>query len=179
MPTYQVSRGFEYFYLHTPPSPSSSSAKYVLFLHGWPSVSHEWHYQIDHFRRLGYGIIAPDLLGSGRTSRPTEPEKYLLKDMAKDVIEILNHENIARVDAVGHDWGSHLLGRVAVYFPERLGRICFIAVGYRPPGAPTNLDAINEMTAQKLGYAIFGYQVFFTQDEKAEAILNQHVSLVQ
>ena len=103
MPTYQVSRGFEYFNLNTPPSPTSSSAKYVLFLHGWPSVSHEWHYQIDHFRRLGYGIIAPDLLGSGRTSRPTRPEKYLLKDMAKDMIEILNHENIARVDAVGHD----------------------------------------------------------------------------
>ena len=175
MPTFEVSRGYTYFYLHSSPAQSSLPAKYVLFLHGWPSVSHEWHHQIDYFSKLGYGIIAPDCLGSGRTSRPKEPEEYVLKDMAKDVIDILDHEKITQVYGVGHDWGSHLLGRLAVYFPKRFEKICFIAVGYRAPGAPINLDAVNEMTAQKLGYSIFGYQVFFTRNEKAEAVLNQHV----
>ncbi|KIY04080.1 uncharacterized protein Z520_00772 [Fonsecaea multimorphosa CBS 102226] len=173
MPTYSVSRGFAYNYIHI--APRDSSKKYVLFLHGWPSIAHEWHHQIDHFHKLGYGVVAPDLLGSGLTARPLLVKHYLLKDMAGDVVEILDHENISStVFAVGHDWGSHLLGRLAVYHPERLERICFIAVGYRPPRQKIDIDAVNAMTQQKLGYSTFGYQIFFTKDENAMEIMNQH-----
>ncbi|KAH8812812.1 Alpha/Beta hydrolase protein, partial [Xylogone sp. PMI_703] len=168
------SRGFTYYYLHLPPRSFSQSTKYILFLHGWPSIAQEWHNQIEHFHSLGYGVLAPDLLGSGRSSRPTDIKKYGLKDMASDIIEVLKHEKISKVYGVGHDWGSHLLGRLAVYHQEMIEKLCFIAVGYCPPGQPINLDTVNEITLQKLGYEIFGYQVFFTRNRNAEKILNDH-----
>jgi soluble epoxide hydrolase/lipid-phosphate phosphatase len=174
MPTIVVSRGFTYNYQHFPPT--VLDGKYVLFLHGWPSVANEWHNQIDHFRKLGWGVVAPDLLGSGRTSRPTEVDKYILKDIAKDVVEILDYENISKVNAVGHDWGSTLLSRLAVYHSERIDRLCFLTVGYRPPGTPFSLEAANKMATQKLGHTIFGYQEFFMRNEKSQKILNEHVS---
>lgn len=175
MSTLQVSRGFTYHYIHYPPSLDPAPGPYVLFLHGWPSYSQEWHHQIDHFRKLGYGVIAPDLIGSGRSSRPSDVNNYVLKDITADVIEILDHEKISTVYAVGHDWGSFLLARLGVYYPERVERLCFIAVGYRAPGQPVDLDAINRMTAQKLGYSIFGYQVYFTRNDQADAALLEHV----
>ncbi|KIW17537.1 hypothetical protein PV08_04731 [Exophiala spinifera] len=172
MPTFKVSRGFEYSYIIR--RPVSAPKGWLLFLHGYPSIAHEWHYQLDHFHNAGYGVIAPDLLGSGHTSRPAEVEAYLYKDMAKDVVEILDHEAIDRVFAVGHDVGSLLLARLAVYFPERVEKLGFVAVGYRPPGAPVSVDRMNEMTAKVIGYPAFGYQVFFTRNPDAEVILNQH-----
>jgi soluble epoxide hydrolase / lipid-phosphate phosphatase len=92
-------------------------------------------------------------------------------------VDILNHKKVERVFAVGHDLGSHLLGRLAVYFPEKIEKLSFIAVGYRPPGALVNIDLVNEQTKQAIGYPLFGYQVFMTRNTDAEVILNQHVSI--
>lgn len=169
-----VSRGLTYNYQHHPPT--QPGADYVLFLHGWPSAANDWHNQVDHFRKLGWGVIAPDLLGSGRTTRPSEVDKYVLRDIAQDVLDILDHEKISAVHAVGHDWGSILLSRLATFHPERTIKLCFIAVGHRPPGSPFDLDAVNEMTREKVGAALFGYQYFFMRNERAQDILNEHVS---
>ncbi len=174
MPNLTVSRGVTYHYQHFPPS--LPNGEYVLFFHGWPSAASDWHSQIDHFRRLGWGILAPDLLGAGRTSRPAEADKYVLKDMARDVVEILDHEKISKVHAVGHDWGSFLLSTFAVYYPERTNKLCFIAVGYRPPGVPFDIEAAHKVTTKIVGYPTFGYQTFFIQHEKAQELLNEHVS---
>ncbi|KAF5725031.1 alpha beta-hydrolase [Fusarium mundagurra] len=172
MPKFNVSRGYEYSYIIQ--RPASAPKAFVLFLHGWPSTGHEWHHQLDHFYNAGYAVIAPDLLGSGRTSRPAAVDAYRLKDMAQDVVEILDHEQVERVFAVGHDWGSHLLGRLAVYFPEKIEKLTFITVGYIPPGNHVNIDLINERSKQAIGYPVFGYQMFLASNNDAEAILNQH-----
>jgi soluble epoxide hydrolase / lipid-phosphate phosphatase len=174
MPDLTVSRGLTYHYQHF--SPSLRNGEYVLFLHGWPSCANDWHNQIDHFRKLGWGVLAPDLLGAGRTSRPAEADMYVLKDMARDVVEILDHEKIPKVHAVGHDWGSFLLSRLAVYHPERINKACFIAVGYRAPGAPFDLEAAQKGSTKVVGYPTLGYQIFFIQDENSQDIVNQHVS---
>ncbi|KAF5544636.1 carboxylesterase [Fusarium mexicanum] len=156
MPVFKVSRGYEYSYIIR--RPVSAPKAFVLFLHGWPSIGLEWHHQLDHFHNQGYAVIAPDLLGSGHTSRPADVDAYLLKDMAKDIVEILDHEQVVRFIGVGHDWGSSLLGRLAVYFPERIENLAFITVGYTPPGTRFDIDLVNEQSKQALGYAAFGYQ---------------------
>ncbi|KAF5964358.1 epoxide hydrolase [Fusarium bulbicola] len=164
MPVFKVSRGYEYSYIIR--RPVSAPKAFVLFLHGWPSIGLEWHHQLDHFHNQVYTVIAPDLLGSGHTSRPADVDAYLLKDMAEDVVEILDHEQVVRFIGVGHDWGSSL--------PERIEKLAFITVGYTPPGTPFDIDLVNEQSKQALGYAAFGYQVFFTRNNDAEAILNLH-----
>jgi soluble epoxide hydrolase/lipid-phosphate phosphatase len=138
-------------------------------------MAHEWHCQIDHFSQLGYGIIAPDLLGYGGTSRPVNVEDYRLKAMAQDVIDILDHEGILKINGVGHDWGSYLLGRMAVHFPERLSKLAFLAVAYLPPGNIVDLDNINKRTEKKLGYPTFGYQKFFNESPDAIKLLDENV----
>ncbi|KAF4428949.1 short chain type dehydrogenase [Fusarium acutatum] len=114
------------------------------------------------------------ITGSGQTSRPTAVDAYRLKDMARDVVEILDHEQVEQAFAVGHDWGSHVLGRLAVYFPKRLVKLAFITVGYIPPGNPVDIDLANERSKKVLGYPVFGYQVFLTRYNGVEAIFNQH-----
>lgn len=84
-------------------SPSESGKPYLLFLHGFPESSYSWVNQIEYFTRRGYGIIAPDLLGTGGTDKPVELEAYSLKMMASEVAGLLDCEGIENVVEVSHD----------------------------------------------------------------------------
>lgn len=93
--------GTTYSYVHIKPSDNQS---YILFCHGFPTSSYDWRHQIAFFSQLGYGIIAPDLLGYGGTDKPKELEAYKMKTMCTDVVGILNEVGVEKVLGVGHDW---------------------------------------------------------------------------
>ena len=59
---------------------------------------------VPFFEKQGYGIIAPDMLGYGGTDKPTDPAVYKGTLMAKDMVDILDAEKIAKVIVIGHDW---------------------------------------------------------------------------
>jgi pimeloyl-ACP methyl ester carboxylesterase len=97
----KTQRGFTYSYYFA----ASDKGKPTLFFsHGFPTPAYLWRKQVAFFEPLGYGIVAPDLLGYGRTDKPTDPKFYVGSGLAKDVIDILDKENIRQVIAVGHDW---------------------------------------------------------------------------
>jgi soluble epoxide hydrolase/lipid-phosphate phosphatase len=154
--------------------PSASSKPTILFLHGFPSSSYDWRHQISHFSSLGYGVLVPDLLGYGGTDKPTSPADYKGKKMATEVIEILDHEKLDKVHAVGHDFGSHLLSQIVNYSPSRLQSCTFIVVPYAPPGQRFDLDAVKEISEKVLGFEKFGYMRFLSREDSPE-ILNAHV----
>jgi pimeloyl-ACP methyl ester carboxylesterase len=98
---FKTSRDFVYSYIHLPPTQGRG---YILFLHGFPSSARDWRHQILYFHRKGFGIVAPDLLGYGSTSKPLDLGSYTGKGMSQDVREILKHEAIDTAIGVGHDW---------------------------------------------------------------------------
>lgn len=96
-----TSRGYDYHYYRVAASYRKPT---IVFLHGWPSTSYDWHQMTAHFKARGYGIIAPDMLGYGGTSKPTDPAAYRHILVAKDIVEILDAEQLDQVIGVGHDW---------------------------------------------------------------------------
>lgn len=100
--TTTLPNGTTYNYVHI--APSGKTKPYVLFLHGFPSSSYDWRHQIHHFAQLGYGILAPDLLGYGGTDKPKELEAYKLKKMSEEVMGLLDAQGVGKVIGVGHDW---------------------------------------------------------------------------
>jgi pimeloyl-ACP methyl ester carboxylesterase len=100
--THTTTRALTYSYIHI--APQSPNAQYILFLHGFPSTSHAWRHQISFFAAKGHGILAPDLLGFGATSKPGELEMYKGEAMARDIVEILDCEGVGAVVGVAHDW---------------------------------------------------------------------------
>ena len=104
----RTSRGLNYHFLAVP---AAASKPTLLFVHGFPSQSSDWHYQIEHFHSKGYGIVAPDLLGYGGTDKPTDLSTFKWKDMSKDVIDILDSLDWIKdtpVISVSHDWWVRL-----------------------------------------------------------------------
>lgn len=97
----ETSRGMDYHYYL---SESKDNKPYLLFLHGFPCTSYDWRYQIAFFGDQGYGLVVPDMLGYGGTSKPVDPEEYKSSLLTKDLVEILDAEGIENVVVIGHDW---------------------------------------------------------------------------
>jgi soluble epoxide hydrolase/lipid-phosphate phosphatase len=168
----KLSTGVTYNYVFIP---AKSSKPTILFLHGFPSSSYDWRHQIAYFLGLDYGIIAPDLLGYGGTDKPSSVFEYLEFKMSKEVLEILDHEKIEKVHGVAHDMGVYVLSRMNNYFPERFLSSSFLAGPYRQPARVLDLEAIDKMNMEKLGYTTLGYYHFNAREDAAE-VMAAHVS---
>jgi soluble epoxide hydrolase/lipid-phosphate phosphatase len=121
-------------------------------------------------------VLAPDLLGYGETDKPTSVSDYRGRKMAAEINELLDHVKFNQVHGVAHDWGSFLLSRLVNYYPQRLLSCSFLAVAYRAPGQSMNVDPINVITKQKLGYEMYGYWKFFEREDAAQ-VIKDHVNL--
>jgi len=165
-----VSRGVNYHYFL---SSARSGKPTLLFLHGFPSTSNDWRFQANFFRDQGYGVVVPDLLGYGGTSKPQEPAEYRQSLIVKDVIDILDEEKIDKVIAVGHDWGSVVCSRLVNFFPERVAAAAFIAIGYAPPNPDTPWHEMANRMKEHFGRELTGYQLFFVEDG-ADKIIESH-----
>jgi soluble epoxide hydrolase/lipid-phosphate phosphatase len=96
-----TSRGIKYHYYY---SPAKESKPTILFAHGFPSTSYDWHKQVAHFQPLGYGVLVPDMLGYGGTDKPLDTKAFAYSLITKDMVEIFDKESLHQVIAVGHDW---------------------------------------------------------------------------
>jgi soluble epoxide hydrolase/lipid-phosphate phosphatase len=74
--------------------------------------------------------------------------------------------------------GSFLLSRLANYHPERFSAYVFLDHGYVAPGrglSTVAIQHINSAVQAKLGFSIFGYFLFF-DEEDASKLLDEHVN---
>lgn len=98
---FTTSRGIKYHYYFVP---SQDGKPTLLLSHGFPSSSYDWHKQVEFFESLGYGLVVPDQLGYGGTDKPLDVHAYKQSLITKDLVEILDYEQLADVVAIGHDW---------------------------------------------------------------------------
>ncbi|KAK1235123.1 hypothetical protein PQX77_001659 [Marasmius sp. AFHP31] len=172
--TLQVTRGYKYHYYSSPPE--NAQSRTLLFLHGFPSADTDWRHQVSFFKKLGYGIVVPQLLGYGDSSKPTDPAEYRQSLVSKDLVEILDKEGVDQVVAIGHDWGAYIAARFALFQPERTLAVAFITVGYFPPNpGPFDLEAVHKFTKEHFGYEVLGYWEFFSAED-APKLSIQNVS---
>lgn len=168
--TFTTSAGNEYSYIHVAPKSNAS----LLFLHGFPSTLYDWIYQIQYFSSRGYGVIVPDLLGYGESSKPSDARQYRLKLMSDDINELLEHLHVLQVVGIGHDFGATLLSRLATYYPSRWTALVFLAVGPPKLGTPFDVEAINQMTKKAMGFEMLGYIPWIGGKTDAEVSLGEH-----
>ena len=99
--TIAVSRGLTYSYY----SATAKEGKPTLLLcHGFPSTARDWRYLVPLLESKGYGLVVPDMLGYGGTSKPTDPAEYVTSKMSRDLVDLLDNDGVEKAIAVGFDW---------------------------------------------------------------------------
>jgi pimeloyl-ACP methyl ester carboxylesterase len=104
----------------------TGSGPAVLLLHGLGSDATTWEPVIDDLAKR-YTVIAPDLLGHGRSDKPRAD--YSLGGYANGMRELLTILGIDKVTVVGHSFGGGVAMQFAYQFPERTERLVLVATG--------------------------------------------------
>jgi pimeloyl-ACP methyl ester carboxylesterase len=98
----------------------------VLLLHGFPETSHGWLKQILPLAEAGLRVVAPDLRGIGRSSKPAGVGAYRIDLLAQDVAAIIDALGHPHAQVVGHDWGGVVAWQLAQQHPERVERVAIL-----------------------------------------------------
>ena len=114
----------------------------VLLLHGEPSWSFLYRHMIPGLVDAGHRVIAPDVIGFGRSDKPTQRSDYTYARHVEWVRELLfDHLALQDVTFFGQDWGSLVGLRVVGEHPERFSRVA-IGNGGLPTGEERLSDAL-------------------------------------
>jgi pimeloyl-ACP methyl ester carboxylesterase len=113
----------------------ASDAPLIIFVHGWPELSHSWRHQLPVFAALGFRAIAPDMRGYGRSTVHSNKSDYTLEAITGDMIELLDGFGRAKAIWVGHDWGAPVVWGIASHHPDRCEGVSGLCVPYLPNGA--------------------------------------------
>jgi haloalkane dehalogenase len=107
-----------------------SDGETVLLLHGEPSWSFLYRTMIPVLAGAGLRVIAPDLIGFGRSDKPAERAEHSyarhvewVRELCFDVLDLRG------VTLVGQDWGGLIGLRLAAEHPDRFARIVVANTG--------------------------------------------------
>jgi pimeloyl-ACP methyl ester carboxylesterase len=109
-------------------------APLIVFVHGWPELSHSWRHQLPVFAALGFRAITPDMRGYGRSTVHAAKSDYALENAVADMMELLDGLGQPKAIWVGHDWGSPVVWAIASHHPERCHGVTNLCVPYLPNG---------------------------------------------
>lgn len=102
----------------------------VLLLHGEPSWSYLYRRMIPILVAAGHRVICPDLVGFGRSDKPTRIEDHSYARHVEWIRALVVDElGLDRVTVVGQDWGGLIGLRVAAENPDRVARIVVANTG--------------------------------------------------
>ena len=113
---------------------NNDSKKVILLLHGEPTWSYLYRHMIRRLAKSGHRIIAPDLIGFGKSDKFVEKEIYTYANHINWTAQFINQMNLHSMVLFAQDWGSLLGLRHVASYPERFDGIV-LSNGGLPVGA--------------------------------------------
>ena len=124
-----------------------ASGETVLLLHGEPTWSYLYRRMIPILAGAGHRVLAPDLIGFGRSDKPVRRGDYTYSGHVAWVGEWIAENGLNDITLVAQDWGSLIGLRLVGERPELFRRVV-IANGGLPTGE------------ERLGWAFRLWQAF-------------------
>lgn len=103
----------------------------VVFVHGsGPGASGKSNFRpnLSVFAAAGYRAIAPDLIGYGGSSKPSDVE-YTLDFFVDNLVQTLDRLEIERCTLVGNSLGGAISIKIALDQPKRVDKLIMMAPG--------------------------------------------------
>ena len=154
--------------------PSGDPAGTILLAHGFATNRDEnwrrlgWY---GAFERKGWRVIAMDMRGHGQSGKPHDAAAYAGGELIADLIGLLDHLGLGRVDLLGYSMGARLSLQIALEHADRIGNLIVGGVGGRmfeppPADAPkmTMAEAMRSEDPESIADATMkGFRIFAEQ----------------
>ena len=152
----------------------------VVFCHGAQSDHSVWILQSRYLAHHGYGVLALDLPGHGRSAAPALTR---IEDMADWVAGAIEAAGARQASVVGHSMGSLIALECAARHPARVAKIALLATAYPMKVSDELLTATrdNEPLAQDMVniWSHFGYAQYPNNPGPGFWVLGETLRLMQ
>jgi haloalkane dehalogenase len=101
----------------------------VIFMHGEPTWSFLWRKVLPPVLEAGFRCLAPDLVGFGRSDKPSDIDFYTYDRHVALISTLLEDLDVRGATIVVHDWGGPIGLRLAVEHTERIDRLVIMDTG--------------------------------------------------
>lgn len=132
-PRYVEVGGLRIAYIDEGPAQASP----VLLMHGEPTWSYLYRMMIPGLVAAGHRVIAPDLVGFGRSDKPMNRSDYSYYNHVQWMTAWMRALDLQHMTLFCQDWGSLIGLRMAAENPDRFDRIA-LANG----GLPTGVESV-------------------------------------
>jgi haloalkane dehalogenase len=105
-------------------------AETVLCLHGQPTWSYLYRKVIPVLVGAGLRVVAPDLVGFGRSDKPVDRDDYTFARHLEWTLAWLDAVGLDRVTLLGQDWGGLIGLRLVAEHPDRFARVVAANTGF-------------------------------------------------
>lgn len=113
-----------------------------LCLHGEPAWSYLYRKMIPVFVKAGARVIAPDLLGFGKSDKPVDEDTYTFEFHRNYLIALIERLDLQNITLVCQDWGGLLGLTLPQDMPERFKRLLIMNTGLLVE--PVSFPAFNQ-----------------------------------
>ena len=115
----------------------------VLCMHGQPVWSYLYRKMIPYLNGSGMRVIAPDLVGYGKSDKPAALEDYSYERQVTWMGDWLRANDFTGITFFGQDWGGLIGLRLIVNHPDRFERVVISNTGL-----PHNPDVPDHISRQ-------------------------------
>lgn len=149
------------------------SGPLVLLCHGFPESSYSWRHQIQALTDAGYRVAALDMLGYGRSSKPTDPAAYGVTELVKGCLDVVQALGETTAVIVGHDLGSPVAWTAAWTRPDVFRAVVGMSVPFGArglaglPGSPFGEIRPSDAGARLAGPERMFYHEYFALHQQA------------
>jgi pimeloyl-ACP methyl ester carboxylesterase len=119
-PHYRVWQGLRVHHLDEGPADAPVTA---LCLHGNPAWSYLYRHMVPVFTQAGLRVVAPDLVGFGRSDKPADEAWHGFDVHRQMLIDLVEQLDLRNVMLVCQDWGGILGLTLPMAAPERWTRL--------------------------------------------------------
>ncbi|MEO1015118.1 MAG: haloalkane dehalogenase [Pseudomonadota bacterium] len=129
-PNYVEALGYRVHYVDEGPRDGET----ILLMHGQPSWSYLYRHMIPALAAAGYRVIAPDLVGFGRSDKPLEQSDHSYQMHIDVMAEVVRQLDLEDATLFAQDWGGLIGLRVVPEEPDRFARIMISNTGLPAAG---------------------------------------------
>jgi haloalkane dehalogenase len=105
------------------------SGETVLCFHGEPSWAYLYRHMLERLVDTGHRVVCPDLVGFGRSDKPTDQGWYTYARHVDTVTAHLDQLDLEGVTVVVQDWGGPIGLRWAVQHADQVARLVILNTG--------------------------------------------------
>jgi haloalkane dehalogenase len=118
-PNYMQIGSYRIHYLDEGPADAAP----ILLIHGEPTWSYLFRKMIPILTAAGHRVIAPDLVGFGKSDKPVDEDDYSYQMQVDVMSELVQRLGIQDATFFGQDWGGLVGLRVVAAQPDRFARV--------------------------------------------------------